>query len=98
MNTEITLGVIESLTQMTDEARSRADDIFYMIKDYKYLKKFEDNLIKKDKLSYEQKLKIFEAMWEEAITLGVFPLKNPLEGIEIDIQIARIVNSCSKNS
>lgn len=69
-----------------------------MIKDYKYLKKFEDNLIKKDKLSYEQKLNIFEAMWEEAMTLGVFPLKNPLEGIEIDIQIARIVNSCSKNS
>jgi len=31
-------------------------------------------------------------MWEEGISLGVLPPKHPLEGIEVDIKIARIIN------
>jgi hypothetical protein len=31
-------------------------------------------------------------MWEEGRKLGVLPLKDPLEGIEVDIRMARILN------
>jgi hypothetical protein len=37
-------------------------------------------------------------MHAEAITLGVFPPKNPLSGIDADIRIAKAVNGVSKSS
>jgi hypothetical protein len=37
-------------------------------------------------------------MWKEAVALGAFPPKDPLEGIEVDINIAKILNSCSKKT
>jgi hypothetical protein len=36
-------------------------------------------------------------MWNEGIALGTLPLSDPLEGIEVDIELARILN-CLKNS
>lgn len=69
-----------------------------MIKDTKLLKKFEDNLIKKEKLSYYDALRIFEMMWQEAHTLGILPPSDPLDGIETKIKISKILNLCSKNS
>ena len=50
------------------------------------------------KLTYEQSVRLFTHMWNEAVTLGVLPLKDPLEGIEVDIKIAKVLNSCSKKS
>lgn len=68
-----------------------------MIKDPEYFKKFEDSIIANQKFSYEKALKIFESMWDEAMYLGIIPGKNPLEGIETDIRVARILNSCLKS-
>ena len=68
-----------------------------MVKNSRLLAKFEDEQLRKERLSYAQALKIFEAMWKEAVKLGVFPLKDPLEGIETDIELARVLNSCSKS-
>lgn len=68
-----------------------------MVKDARLLAKFEDEQLRKERLSYSQALKIFEAMWKEAVNLGILPLKDPLEGIEKDIELARILNSCSKS-
>jgi hypothetical protein len=36
-------------------------------------------------------------MWNEGIALGILPLSDPMEGIEVDIRLARILN-CLKNS
>ena len=70
-----------------------------MIKDSKKLKTFEDNFIRNEgNLSYDQAVRIFTYMWNEAVSLGIFPPKEPLEGIEVDIKIARVLNSCLKNS
>ena len=63
-----------------------------MIKDTKLMAEFEENELRKEKLDYESALCLFEAMWREAMLLGVLPLKDPLEGIEVDIKIARILN------
>jgi len=67
-----------------------------MIKDVKALQKFEDSVIRGRELSHPEALRLFEAMWQEGVALGVLPPKDPLEGIEVDLRIARIVNSCSK--
>ncbi len=69
-----------------------------MLKDVEYVRRFEADLISKQKISYEDAMKIFEAMWEEAVSLGILPAGGTLEGIESDIKIARILNSCLKNS
>jgi hypothetical protein len=64
-----------------------------MIKNPKFLKVFE-----KEKLSFKVAMRIFESLWKEAVSLKVLPPKNPLEGIEVDLRIAKILNSCSKSS
>jgi len=69
-----------------------------MVKNPKLLAMFEDKELRKERLSYKEALRIFEAMWREAVSLGIFPPKDPLEGIEDDIRLARILNSCSKKS
>lgn len=61
------------------------------------LEQLEREVIKKEKLSFRQALSIFEAMWEEGVSLGVLPPADPLEGIDVDIKIARILN-CLKRS
>ena len=69
-----------------------------MIKDAKYFEEWENQLIAAEPPDYQRNLRIFEAMLEEARLLGVWPPRDPLEGIEVDIRIARILNSCSKKS
>ncbi len=68
-----------------------------MVKNPRLLVRFENEELKKEKLSYREALKLFEAMWREAVSLGVLPLKDPLEGIETDIKLAKILNSCLKS-
>lgn len=63
-----------------------------MIKETKLLAEFEESELRKEKSDYPRALRLFEAMWKEAMILGVLPLKDPLEGIEVDIKIARILN------
>ncbi len=67
-----------------------------MIKNYKLFEKFEKEFKKKEKLTIEEKYEIYNAMYEEAVELGIFPLKNPLEGIEVDIKIAKFFRDLSK--
>ncbi|MFO7555240.1 MAG: hypothetical protein R6W88_08545 [Desulfobacterales bacterium] len=49
-------------------------------------------------LPFIQSLKTFTAMWNHGMKLGVLPPKDPLEGIETDIKIAGVLNSCLKSS
>ena len=66
-----------------------------MIKDGEILRKFERNFISgQGRLPYAQSRKLFAAMWQEGVTLGVFPPVDPLAGVEVDIRMARILNTC----
>lgn len=66
-----------------------------MIKNPEILENFESDFIRnRGRLSHEQSRKLFSAMWKEAMLFGVFPPSDPLEGIEVDIRVARILNSC----
>ena len=69
-----------------------------MIKNIRRIREFENKIIvEKEEISFEKKMKIFEALWSEGVSLGVLPPKNILEGIETDIKLAKILNSCSSN-
>jgi hypothetical protein len=63
-----------------------------MIKNSRLLEKFARVELQKEKLDYGSALRIFEGMWRKGLALGVLPLKDPLEGIEVDIRIARMLN------
>ncbi|MDQ7825715.1 MAG: hypothetical protein RDV48_23140 [Candidatus Eremiobacteraeota bacterium] len=47
---------------------------------------------------FEMSMEIFRRLWEEASRDGKLPSPNPLEGVENDIRLASVLNSCSKNS
>ena len=66
-----------------------------MIKNSDILRKFESSFIcDQGRLSYGQSRKLFTAMWKEGVVLGVFPSVDPQEGVDVDIRIARILNTC----
>jgi hypothetical protein len=67
-----------------------------MVKDYKKLETFEKELMRLEKPDLVKNFKIVEALYEEAFALGAIPLKDPLDGIEVDIRIAKAINSVSK--
>ena len=43
-------------------------------------------------VDYQRNLRIFEALYEEAVALGVLPPANPLEGLEEKIYLAKRLN------
>jgi hypothetical protein len=47
----------------------------------------------RERLDFSRNLQLVEAMYEWARALGAFPPVDPLEGIETDIQMARILNN-----
>jgi hypothetical protein len=57
---------------------------------------FEIEFLRKEKVDIMKNFQIVDALYEEAIALGILPLKNPLEGLEVDIKIASVINHVSK--
>jgi transcriptional regulator with XRE-family HTH domain len=57
------------------------------------LLKFELNRLRKEKVDIGRNFRIVDALYNEAVALGTLPLKNPLDGIEVDLKIAKVVNS-----
>jgi hypothetical protein len=69
-----------------------------MITNHGKVQKFEKEYLKRTKLNIKQNFEIAEALYREAVALGAIPMKDPLDGIEVDIKIARMVNSVSKSA
>ena len=63
-----------------------------MLKNPTLLENFEKSQLRKEPADFHRNLQIFEALFREAQSMGVFPLKDPLEGIEVDIAVARVLN------
>ncbi len=63
-----------------------------MVRNPDLLRAFDDDQVRGSPPDYFQNLKIFEALYEEARRLGALPPADPLEGIEVDIRIARALN------
>ena len=69
-----------------------------MIRDAVALREFERDFSRQHRLTHRQALALLDGLWAEGRTLGVLPPANPLAGVEVDIRIAAILNSCSKRS
>jgi predicted RNase H-related nuclease YkuK (DUF458 family) len=63
-----------------------------MVRNEDKLKKFYQKLIEQENISHKKALFIYEAMHKEAVSLGIINSKNILEGLEIDLRIARAIN------
>ena len=70
-----------------------------MVRSTKRLIRFEAKLFRATRsLSLRKRIQIYRAMWEEVTKLGILRSKNPLAGIEKDIQLAKVLNSCLRKS
>jgi hypothetical protein len=67
-----------------------------VIRNSKIVQKFEEELIKKEKVNLIKNFQIMDAMYKEARALGVIPMKDPLNGWGIDAKIALVVNYVQK--
>ena len=56
------------------------------------LRDFDKAQMQRSESDYFQNLRLFEALYREAKQLGSLPLKDPLEGIDVDIRLAKAVN------
>lgn len=69
-----------------------------MVKNTSRLRQFEDNYMRKDKPDLLRNLQLLDQLYKEAKALSVFPLQEPLSGLDIDIKIAKVINSVPKTS
>jgi hypothetical protein len=69
-----------------------------MIIPSKELLDFEKTYIAESRNTPDMNFKIMESMYYEARALKIFPLKDPLDGIEHKIRIAEVINSVPENS
>jgi hypothetical protein len=69
-----------------------------MISNREELQKFERDLLRKSKVNIIQNFRIVEALYREAVALRIIPMKDPLDGLEVDIKIAKVINSVSKST
>ena len=63
-----------------------------MVKNKVKLNKFALGLLSKENIPYKKAVRIYEALHKEAVSMGVISSKNILEGIEIDVRIAKALN------
>lgn len=63
-----------------------------MLKNASLIEKWYRKQLREETLDFARNLRIFEALYEEARTLGVLPLRNPMEGLETKILVAKVVN------
>lgn len=67
-----------------------------MIKNEEAVRSLEWAVLRKEKPDFAKNIRLVEALLKEAVFLGVFPPQDRLSGIDIDIKIARAINSVSK--
>ncbi|HEX9742062.1 MAG TPA: hypothetical protein VGA17_04665 [Nitrospiraceae bacterium] len=53
---------------------------------------FESAQASRQAPDFLRNLRLVDALYQEARTLNVFPLKDPLDGIEVDIRLAQALN------
>jgi hypothetical protein len=69
-----------------------------MISNIKIVNKFENRLIAREKVNIKRNCRILEALYKEAVALGVFPLKDPLDGLDAKAKFVRKLNRVSKTA
>lgn len=63
-----------------------------MIRDKAAWEAWERNYRRSKSADFFHNMRVFEGLYEEACALGLFPLKEPLDGLETKIRLAKTVN------
>ena len=63
-----------------------------MIRNRHKLDEFQRKLDVEESLSYIEALAIYEMLHEEAVSLGAINSENILDGLEVDLRIAKAIN------
>jgi hypothetical protein len=63
-----------------------------MITNSKAWRRAEREIHANERLSRAQARRIYESLYQEARQLGVFPLRDPLDGLEDDLRLASALN------
>lgn len=66
-----------------------------MIQNGHKLEEFQRRLDAEENLSYQEALAIYEMLHKEAVSLGAISSENMLDGLEVDLRIARAINRVS---
>lgn len=64
-----------------------------MVTNSKKLAELEKKLLEGEHLSYKKKLKLYDALFKEAVSRGIFTHENIMDGVEVNIRIAKAINS-----
>jgi predicted RNase H-related nuclease YkuK (DUF458 family) len=68
-----------------------------MIRNKVKLNKFYQKLIEEENISYKEALSIYEALHKEAVSLGIINSENILDGLEVDLRIAKAINGLTSD-
>ena len=68
-----------------------------MVRNKRKLNEFYRKLIEEEDISHKEALRIYEALHKEAVSLGVINSKNILEGLEVDLRIAKAINGLTSD-
>ena len=63
-----------------------------MVRNKRKLSEFYRKLIEEENISHKKALSIYEALHKEAVSLGIINSENILEGLEVDLRIAKAIN------
>jgi DNA-binding transcriptional regulator/RsmH inhibitor MraZ len=67
-----------------------------MIKNKVKLEKFYRELDERERLSYEQALAIYNALYKEAVHIGAISHENIWDGFDVDLRITKAMNRLSR--
>lgn len=67
-----------------------------MIRNKLKLNKFYQRLIEEENISHKKALRIYDALYKEAVALGAISHENIWDGFEVDLRIARAINELNK--
>ncbi len=63
-----------------------------MLKRPDLVEAFERGQMRREPPDHQRNLRVAEALYAHARLLGALPLKDPLDGIAVDIRLARSIN------
>ena len=63
-----------------------------MIQNRQILDEFQRKLDAEENLSYQEALAIYEMLHREAVSLGAINSENILDGLDVDLRIAKAIN------
>ncbi|HIJ65423.1 MAG TPA: hypothetical protein HPP77_05670 [Candidatus Hydrogenedentes bacterium] len=63
-----------------------------MIRNKDAWKKWEDKYTADTPVDFRSNLRLAEAMYDQARAFGVFPLADPLDGLDVCIKLAKVIN------